>query len=78
MSSAVPWSGEVRTNGSPSVTFTRVVEVERLDRDQRLVVVHAQGRVVAGAGGRVEHGVGRQRARDVDALRRAARRWPGR
>ena len=48
--SAVPWSGEVRTNGSPRVTFTASSKSQRLHRDQRLVVVHAQGRVVAGAG----------------------------
>ena len=49
MSKAVPWSGEVRTNGRPSVTLTRVVERQRLDRDQRLVVIHAERRVVGRA-----------------------------
>ena len=44
MSKAVPWSGEVRTNGRPSVTLTAVVEGQRLDRDQRLVVIHAERR----------------------------------
>ena len=42
MSKAVPWSGEVRTNGRPSVTFTPSSKAMRLDRDQRLVVVHAR------------------------------------
>ena len=36
--------GAVRTIGRPSVTLTRFLEMERLDRDQRLVVVHAQAR----------------------------------
>ena len=55
MSNAVPWSGEVRTIGRPSVTFTPSPNVQRLQRDQRLVVVHADGGVVAGAGGLGEH-----------------------
>ncbi len=55
MSNAVPWSGEVRTNGRPSVTLTRVVEGQRLDRDQRLVVIHAQRDVVGRARRVVEH-----------------------
>ncbi len=47
ISSAVPWSGEVRMKGSPSVTLTPCVEVDGLERDQRLVVIHAEHRVVA-------------------------------
>jgi hypothetical protein len=49
MSNAVPWSGAVRTIGRPSVMLTAFLEMQRLDRDQRLVVVHAQARVVIGA-----------------------------
>ena len=49
MSSAVPWSGDVRTKARPSVTLTVSANDERLRRDQRLVVIHAKRRVVAGA-----------------------------
>ncbi len=74
MSNAVPWSGEVRTNGRPSVTLTARVEGERLDRDQRLVVIHAQRRVVARARGGMEHGVGGERPARIDAFGRELRR----
>ena len=76
MSSAVPWSGEVRTKGRPSVTLTPLVEGERLERDQRLVVIHADDRVVAGARGGVEHGIGRQRPASRRCRPRAAPRPP--
>ena len=56
----------------------RVVEGQRLDRDQRLVVIHAERRVVGRARRCVEHGVGRQRPARVDALGRAAARPPAR
>ena len=36
----------------------RLLEVQRLDRDQRLVVIHAQRRIIVGARAGVEHGVG--------------------
>ena len=68
MSKAVPWSGEVRTKGRPSVTLTAWSKAQRLDRDQRLVVIHAQGDVVGGAGLRVEQRVRRQRAACIDAV----------
>ena len=47
----------------------RVVEGQRLDRDQRLVVIHAERDVVARARPLVEQRVGRQRPDGVDALR---------
>ena len=68
MSKAVPWSGEVRMNGSPSVTLTASSKAMRLDRDQRLIVIHADRAVIGLARGVVEHGVGRQRSADLDAL----------
>ena len=68
MSKAVPWSGEVRTKGRPSVTLTRVIEGQRLDRDQRLVVIHAQRRVVARARPFMKQRIGRQRAARIDAF----------
>ena len=68
MSNAVPWSGEVRTKASPSVTLTPSVEGQRLDRDQRLVVIHAQHRVVGRPRRRMEHGVGGQGPARRDAL----------
>ena len=43
-----------------------LVEGERLDRDQALVVIHGQRDVVARPRARVEHRVGRQGADDVD------------
>jgi hypothetical protein len=46
----------------------RIVEGQRLDRDQRLIVVHADRAVVGLACGVVEHGIGRQRSPDLDAL----------
>ena len=52
----------------PSVTLTPPLEVERLQRDQRLVVVHAEHGVVARARRGMEQRVGRQRAARVDAL----------
>ena len=54
-------------NGRPSVTLTAAVEIERLDRDQRLVVIHAQRRVIAAPRLGVEHRVGGERAARVDA-----------
>ena len=45
-----------------------VIEGERLDRDQRLVVIHAERDVVGLARGLVEHGVGGKRAARVDAV----------
>ena len=48
-----------------------IVEVQRLQRDQRLVVVHAQRRVVARARRGLEHGVGGVRAGDVEPSSRS-------
>ncbi len=45
-----------------------LVEIERLQRDQRLIVIHAQRRIVALALARGEQGVGGMGAGDVDAL----------
>jgi hypothetical protein len=39
MSNAVPWSTEVRTIGSPSVTFTARAERQQLHRNQPLIVI---------------------------------------
>ena len=50
-----------------------VLEGDRLDRDQRLVVIHADRAVIGLARRGVEHGVGRQRSPDVDAF--AAQRF---
>ena len=47
----------------------RAVEIERLDRDQRLIVVHAQRRVVSAARGGVKHRVGGERPSGIDACR---------
>ncbi len=46
----------------------RVLEVQRLDRNQRLVVIHAKRGVIVGAGRGVEQGVGRVGAADSPAL----------
>ena len=54
----------------------RPVESQRLDRDQRLIVIHADRAVVGPARGFMEHGVGGKRASDVDAL--GAQRCDGR
>ena len=44
-----------------------MIEGERLDRDQRLIVVHAKSCVITRARGRMEHGVGRQWPARIDA-----------
>ena len=48
------------------------LEMQRLQRDQRLVVIHAERRVILGARRGVEHGVGRVRAGDRASLRPAS------
>ena len=45
-----------------------VIEGKRLDRDQRLIVVHAQSGIVARARVVVEQRVGGQRPADIDAV----------
>ena len=53
------------------------VEMQRLERDQRLVVIHAQRRVVVARGAaRMEHGVGGVRAGDRRAFGLRAARSP--
>ena len=52
----------------------RMIERERLDRDQRLIVIHRERGVVAAPRGGVEHGVGRQRPARQNALRGATAR----
>ena len=59
MSNAVPWSGEVRTNGKPQGDVDAFVEAEGLQRDQRLVVIHRDDRVIAAPRRGVEQRVGR-------------------
>ena len=46
----------------------RPVEIQRLDRDQRLIVIHADGGVVGGTRLGVEHRVAGHRAGDVEPL----------
>ena len=45
-----------------------VIESKRLDRDQRLVVIHAQGGIVGRARPFVEQRIGRQRTPGIDAV----------
>ena len=45
-----------------------MVEGKRLDRDQRLIVIHAQSGVEARPRGFVKHGIGGKRASRVDTL----------
>ena len=52
----------------------RLVEGDRLDRDQRLIVIHGERRVVASPRPRVEHGVRGQRTRDGEPLGTQTRR----
>ena len=42
ISNAVPWSGLVRGKGRPSVTFTPSSKGVQFQRDQSLVVIHAE------------------------------------
>ncbi len=46
-----------------------LLEGERLERHERLVVIHADGRVVGRAGACMEQRIGRMRPGDVEALR---------
>ena len=55
-------------NGNPERDVDGVLECDGLDRDQRLVVIHADRAVIGFARGGVEHGVRRQRAANRDAL----------
>ncbi len=68
ISNAVPWSGDVRTNGKPERHVHGVIERQRLDRDQCLVVIHAERDVVGRPRPLMKHGVGRQRSDRVDAF----------
>ena len=52
----------------PERDIDRVVEGQRLDRDQRLVVIHRERHVVARARGGVKQRIGRQRAARIDAV----------
>ncbi len=76
MPNAVPWSGEVRTIGRPERDVDAVVEIERLQRYQRLVVIHANRYVVRHAGARSEQRIRRVRPCRVDSL--GAQRGDGR
>ena len=60
--------GRGADEGQAESDIDAVVERQRLDRDQRLIVIHPDGAIVARAGGGVEHGVGGQRAAHVDAF----------
>ena len=53
------------------------IEAHQLHRDLALVVVHRQHRVECAALGAQEHGVGRKRPLDRDALRSGARATAG-
>ena len=66
--SAVPWSGEVRTKGRPSVTLTPPSKSMRLQRDQRLVVIHGRARRRSAGAPRRGTGCRRERAAGVDAV----------
>ncbi len=61
-SNAVPWSGLVRTNGSPSVVFTPCSRPMQFDGDQTLVVVHRHHHIKLALTGSHENCVGRVRA----------------
>ena len=56
--------------GQPERHVDGMIERERLDRDQRLIVIHRERRVVAAPRGGVKHRVGRKRPARVDAFAR--------
>jgi len=68
MSKAVTVIGRSAHERQAERDVDAVIEGERLDRDQRLVVIHTQGNVVAGARASMEQRVGGQRADRVDAF----------
>ena len=45
------------------------IEMQGLDRDQRLIMIHAQRCVIFLTRGGMKHGVGRQRTEGVDPFR---------
>jgi hypothetical protein len=71
MSKAVPWSGLVRTSGSPSVTFTPFSTPRYFTgiRPWSWYIATTTSNSPLAAWARAhEHGVGRERAAGVDAL----------
>ncbi len=48
------------------MTLTAIIESDGLDRDQRLIMVHAQSRIIAATRSRMKQCVGRQRTAHGD------------
>ena len=69
--------GRGANEGQAQADIDAAVEVQRLHRDQRLVMIHAEDGVIGGAGLGMEGGVGGERTQHIEALRRAACRGRG-
>ena len=67
-----PMIGRCADEGQAERDVDALVECQRLDRDQRLVVIHADGRVVVRPRAAHERACRPERAGDVDALARSA------
>src|SRR3974390_1503003 len=65
--SAVIWRGPHKRQAKRNIDGA--VEGEGLDRDQRLVVIHAERHVITGARALVEQRIGWQRPKSVNPLR---------
>ena len=67
ISGAVPWSGEVRTNGKPERQIHAVVERDQLERRQPLIVIHRHDRIELPVRGAIKQRVRRMRPADHNA-----------
>src|SRR3546814_502226 len=66
------WSSDVCSSdldGETKRHINALIKMQRLERDQRLVVIHAERDVISTPYALMEHGIGGKRAGDVDAFR---------
>ncbi len=68
ISKAVPWSGLVRGNGRPERDVHARVKGMELERDQTLIVIHAQDGVEFTLDGAMKDGIGRNRSVESGAV----------
>src|SRR3546814_7158815 len=61
--------GRGADDGETKRHINALIKMQRLERDQRLVVIHAERDVISTPYALMEHGIGGKRAGDVDAFR---------
>src|SRR3546814_3745699 len=66
--------GRGADDGETKRHINALIKMQRLERDQRLVVIHAERDVISTPYALMEHGIGGKRAGDVDALDRKSTR----